>query len=681
MHELLLGEGKEGAVYRQGDEVVKFFKAGVISEEMGIRLMDLIKAFRPPFLEGVCFGKEGDVWVARYPWFESEPVNTLAEDEVVEYLVGAGKLQIVADNFKMSNLRRRHGKLVYIDVGRHIRAFNRSTFRDVCAKAYFLLTGMGEAQLLSDFGRLRDAGGVAEMAGFNEFYSSIVQRIAEDFWQGCPKMPAAIIGQDVALLIKCCAMDSDYIERQVGHVVHQLSTPRKFREVVLSIDTKTGTYLRQHASGDLEALRRSALRLLEQGVVDRVIEAPSDAEVIRDTNLRWFGVSSSETHTDTGIPVFPQVWAFEQVGATYVLQADCDVIISRQDHGHDYLAEMVAAHQPQDVMGVGFNIPHSLSTLAKEYEAPLGGYKPEVRLGLFDLRRLRASTPWPNQLSGQNLRYGWYQALHQTLAINGWRCLRGGDPRTAYIHPLNSAKQVPGLLDKARRCVESGHVHEAQFGNWDLVENSSLWNVAGPWHEIVIILEPSDCRRAKIERCVSSLAGQEDNHFGIVVIEDTARPARTAELVSLLNVSGLSVRVASGLGELVTDRASPRLIVRLKLDEALMSPSAIGQLKLAAKEHGPVPSQCFCASEGLRRSPIFGLGLMYDGQVQLGKCSNPRCLTPTICGELGLFNQGLRPACTAFDSFAETPPLRGNIRPPIMAGFVIWTEAGGQVAP
>ena len=40
----LLGEGKEGAVYRQGDEVVKFFKPGVFSDETGARLIELVKA-------------------------------------------------------------------------------------------------------------------------------------------------------------------------------------------------------------------------------------------------------------------------------------------------------------------------------------------------------------------------------------------------------------------------------------------------------------------------------------------------------------------------------------------------------------------------------------------------------------------------------------------------------------
>jgi hypothetical protein len=226
--------------------------------------------------------------------------------------------------------------------------------------------------------------------------------------------------------------------------------------------------------------------------------------------------------------------------------------------------------------------------------------------------------------------------------------------------------------------VESGHVPEAQFGHWDLVEDASLWNIASPWHEIVIALEPSDCSRAMIERCVGSLVGQEDTNFGIVVIEDAVRPARTAEIVSLLNISGLRGRVVSGLDQLMAECSTAKLFLRLRLDEALMSPSSVSQLKLAVKERGCVPARCFCESEGLRQSPTFGLGRMYDGDVQLDQCGSPRCLALTICEKLGLFDQGLRPTCKALDSFAETPPSGGNIRPSVMAGFVIWTVPGGQ---
>ncbi len=677
MADRLLGEGKEGKVYRRGDEVVKVFHEGLLDQATATKLADLSAAFRDPFPSGVRIGKEDGRWIVRYPWFESEPVVSLSEEEVRAYLIKAGRLKVIADNFKLSNLRRRDGQLVYIDVGRHIRPLNRSTFRDVCAKAYALLRGLGEDRLVSDFGGIREAGGVQDMPGFSDFYQGIVLRIAETFWQDCPRPAPADSSEDVTLLIKCCAMDSAYLERQVGHLVYRLSAPRRFKEVMLSIDAKVGTFLRQHSKGDLAAVRASARRLVEQGVVDRVVEAPTGKDQVADLNARWFGVSCAETHNSSGVPVYPQLWAFEQVGTRYVLQADCDVLICRHDHSHDYLAEMVSAHGEPGVMGVGFNIPHPLSSSFKAYAAPAGEYKPEVRLGLFDLSRLMGSLPWPNQLAGSHLRYGWYHSLHQAMKRNGWKCLRGGDPRTSFIHPLNSAKQQSQFLDNVRRRVESGLIPVVQHGKWDLVEDLLPWSAPFDDQEFTVALSASSCDRTSLLRCVASLAGQDDRDFGIVVLECVSAPARTAEIVALLNAYGLRASVVSGLSELNRRPMPSSFVLRLGTDEALMSAGAITQLRFAAKESQMAPGACFCDSEPLRRSAHFGLGKMYEGEVAEHQCHNPRCSVAETKNLERSATDCRRPSCVALDAFAEVPALGGNRRPSVMAGFVIWTEPGG----
>lgn len=677
MADRLLGEGKEGKVYRRGDEVVKVFHEGLLDQVTATELADLTAAFRDPFPDGVRIGKEDGRWIVRYPWFESEPVVSLSEKEVRAYLIKAGGLKVIADNFKLSNLRRRDGQLVYIDVGRHIRPLNRSTFRDVCAKAYALLRGLGEDCLVSDFGGIREAGGVQDMPGFSDFYQGIVLRIAETFWQDCPRPAPADSSEDVTLLIKCCAMDSAYLERQVGHLVYRLSAPRMFKEVMLSIDAKVGSFIRQHSKGDLAAVRASARRLLEQGVVDRVVEAPTGKDQVADLNARWFGVSCAETHNSSGVPVYPQLWAFEQVGTRYVLQADCDVLICRHDHSHDYLADMVSAHGEPGVMGVGFNIPHPLSSSFKAYAAPAGEYKPEVRLGLFDLNRLMGTLPWPNQLSGSHLLYGWYHSLHQAMKRNGWKCLRGGDPRTSFIHPLNSAKLQPEFLDNVRRRVESVFIPTVQHGKWDLIEDGASWSAAFADHNFLVALSASDCDKSLLLRCVASLAGQDDRDFGIVVLEEASAPARIAEIVTLINAHGLRVSVVRGLSELNRGLDPSPFVLRLGADEAFMSPSAIAQVKTVVKEGRTAIGACLCDSEALRRSAHFGLGKMYEGDVAEHLCHNPRCIVAGAkCLERSA-SDCRSPSCVALDAFAEIPAPGGNRRPSVMAGFVIWVGAGG----
>ncbi len=691
MSDTLLGEGEEGSVYRRGAEVIKLFHDGVISDEAGQNLAALVGSLGAPFPPGVRVFKEAEEWVVQYPWFDSEPVHGFTKEEAMDYLVKAGQLEVIADNFKPSNLRRRAGQLVYVDIGRHIRTFNRSTFRDVCAKAFALLQGWSERRLVNEFEGFRESGGIDRMPGFAEFYSDVVERIAKSFWATLPCPASASVESEVTLLIKCCAMDSAYLERQVGHIVHRLSSPRKFREVVLSIDPKAGTFLRQHSTGDVGALRSSAQRLLAQAVIDRIIEAPGEAEEVTAANLRWFGVPSRETHTASGIPVYPQVWAFEQIKTRYVLQADCDVLICREDFAHDYLSEMLVAHASAGVMGVGFNIPQSAPAVARPYAAPLGEFKPEVRLGLFDLIRLRASLPLPNRLSGAYLELGWYQALHRALGANGWRCLRGGDPRTTYIHPLNTAKRAPGFLEKVRRCVESGRVPAAQQQKWDLVEDGSVWVIPNSMPDFVVVLSPFIATQVQIERCIGSLAGQTDRDFEVVVLEDGLTPARTAELVSRLKIQGQRVSVMTG-DEIMSFARPPKspasgldvsktTILVLGSDEALMAKDAIAQIKAAVADGGGVGSGCFCSVEGLRRSKRFGLGQMYPGEVAERPCLQPRCLTCASEALPHAMTLGYRPACAAFDVFLETPPPGGNLRPSVMGGFVVWRDQKEEVVP
>ena len=568
-----------------------------------------------------------------------------------------------------------------IDIGRHIRVFNRSTFRDVCGKAFALLSGMKEEQLVSGFGVIRESGGLADMPGFAAFYEEVIHRVSKAFWDKCRPSLTSQINEDVTLLIKCCAMDSSYLERQVGHIVHQLSMPQRFKEVVLTLDTKAGSFLRQHSLGDLESARLAARRLVAQGVVDRFIEAPNDIAIVRDINEWWFGVSCVETHTDSGIPVYPQVWAFEQVSTTYVLQADCDVLIYRHDLSHDYLSEMLIAHVPTEIMGVGFNIPHSIFSEPKEYVAPPGEFKPEVRLGLFNLNRLKNRRPFPNELSGGHLKYGWYQALHRAMSSNRWKCLRGGNPRTAYIHPLNTAKQVPGFFEKVRMCVESGVVPIEQYDKWDLIEDDKKWVLPDINADVVVVLIATHLILAIAERCARSLAGQSDQSFKIVVLEDFVMPARTAELVKILNLNGLKSQVRSELASHESHAQLMPFILILRSDEALMGEFAIQQLKVAAQLSAASPEVCFCRSAAIRHSSFFGLGKMYSGKVTEPTCLQPRCFFALGRKLTSNLAHDYHPECRTFDVRGEIPPAGGNVRSAVMGGFVIWQDQrdeGGQ---
>ena len=149
--------------------------------------------------------------------------------------------------------------------------------------------------------------------------------------------PVPTCGPRVSLLIKTCVMEWRTIERLVRHQVGQLETPVRFMEKVVVVDTFEGPFARQYDRPDPEAHRAAMERLLTDGVVDRVVYAPTDPEMVRAVYRKWFGAESVETHSANGQQLFATLFGFDSCSGDYVLQVDSDLLITRKDIAHDYL--------------------------------------------------------------------------------------------------------------------------------------------------------------------------------------------------------------------------------------------------------------------------------------------------------------------------------------------------------
>ena len=152
----------------------------------------------------------------------------------------------------------------------------------------------------------------------------------------------------VSLLIKTCFMEGPVIERLVRHQVGRLEGPAKFVEKVLVVDTWEGPFPRQHRRPDPVAHRSATQRLLDDGVVDRVVHAPRDEDAIKRTYRRWFGEESVDTRSANGQQLFATLFGFDSCVGDYVLQLDSDLLIARTDEDHNYLAEMADVLRQDD---------------------------------------------------------------------------------------------------------------------------------------------------------------------------------------------------------------------------------------------------------------------------------------------------------------------------------------------
>ena len=326
----------------------------------------------------------------------------------------------------------------------------------------------------------------------------------------------------VSLLIKTCFMEWPVIERLVRHQVGQLEGPVKFAEKVVVVDTGEGPFLRQYCEPNPEAHRQAMERLLEDGVVDRVVYASQEADAIRQTYRKWFGAASDETHSANGQQLFATLFGFDSCNGDYVLQLDSDLLIARTDETHDYLAEMSDVLRRDDK---ALFAPLSICRSGPEpytAEGPGGDWRVEVRGCLFDRRRLLSVLPIPNPLENGRFALAWHRAFDRFIAAGDYRCYRGGDPRTAFIHVPNGRKgDVDGWLDVVA-AVERSYVPAAQSGRVELTGSPDDW--AGPKRSepFVFVICGRNVAPGRFKRCFESLAAQRGADWGAVIVDDAS---------------------------------------------------------------------------------------------------------------------------------------------------------------
>lgn len=592
-----LGWGAEGIVWLDGDTVTKRFHSLALTDDH-VEWLASVRGLPAP--EAAWAIREGR-WEASYRYYETEPPGEVSLANVSRFIQSCLAAGVVFLNIKRRNFRLHDGALHCVDIGWHVRPLEVRYFRDMCVRLYLtFVQDVNGRELASRTMEFRnELSAMASIEGFEQFYQRELQLFA--YSSGVFAKPRRDVPapkrhhSDVTLLIKACAMESETIGHQVEHITHQLGRHDTFASTVLLIDPRQGAFIRQHREGDIESLLAAASELERLGLVDEVWVAPNEqAALVSSTLAAWFGHATAETHTMSGVPLFPQVWAFDRIRTRYVLQLDADVLIGREEDD-DVVGRMLEALSVERVFGVGFNIPQPEGSSFAEYDAPDGAFVPEVRLGLLDLNRLRDQRPFPNPIEHANYTKGWYRAVESYQQANGWRSLRGGDPRSWYIHPMNTAKRDPAFMDRVTDLVESGLVPAVQLGAWDLVEDRVAWQHPELDSPLVFVVDASSGTPHWVRGALRSLIHQSDRRWSAIVhcnVEDLgfARWLATTEEVQDPRVTLLRTRYAASDASTVrrhlraTCTGSDPFVFPLGPKEVLMDRGAVGRLLAAARD-------------------------------------------------------------------------------------------------
>jgi hypothetical protein len=133
---------------------------------------------------------------------------------------------------------------------------------------------------------------------------------------------------------------------------------------------------------------------------------------------------------------------------------------------------------------------------------------------------LLSSRPWPNESDNGFLKHSWHRALDARLRRGDLRSYRGGDQRSFFIHPANSAKLDRGAWFAVLDRVEDGYVPPCQRDNVELVLDLDAW-LGPPRNEpFVFIACGRDVPSGRFLRWLASITSQSRGDWGAIVIDD-----------------------------------------------------------------------------------------------------------------------------------------------------------------
>ena len=337
--------------------------------------------------------------------------------------------------------------------------------------------------------------------------------------------PAAKPAARVSLLIKTCYMEWKIAERLIRHQVERLEMSTPFVEKVVVVDTFEGPFLRQYEAPNPQAHRAAMRRLLEDGVVDRVVYAPTDPQIVRDTYIRWFGAESQETHSAGGQQLFATLYGFDACVGDYVLQMDSDILFHASDENHDPVSDMASVLQSDPrALFVPPSICRERPTPHSFQDGEDGSdWRVEVRICMFDRRRLRSVLPIRNPVGGDGaFQMSWHRAFDRFIRESEYRAYRGGDPRTAFIHVPNRWKADADALFEIVAAVERGHIPRAQIGSVNLAGDIDDWRGPKRREPFVFVICGRNPAPGEFKSCIESLFRQQRRDWGAIIVDDAS---------------------------------------------------------------------------------------------------------------------------------------------------------------
>jgi hypothetical protein len=279
-----------------------------------------------------------------------------------------------------------------------------------------------------------------------------------------------------------------------------------FAEKVLAVDTAplSGEKVYRPGLGTMEDLRKCAQKLLEDGVVDRVVDFNYDPKYKARLYTKYFGSNLTPTHNYKGYPILGSIFKIEECRSDYMLHFDSDMMLY-QAPGYSWIKEAIQLMEnnprimfarplsgPPTANGEFFECETATRNSQGFYEFKYFG----SRLYLVNCQRINQLLPLPiiwrddyktpildklpegiktaiNIWTGKGKLDSWEIMVSEKIRQTDFLRVNLTNPQAWTLHPKDRSPAFLENLPSIIARIEQGDFPPAQAGFYDLI--SELW--------------------------------------------------------------------------------------------------------------------------------------------------------------------------------------------------------------
>lgn len=153
----------------------------------------------------------------------------------------------------------------------------------------------------------------------------------------------------VSLWTLVARTDVPYMLETIPHQIRACNYP--FVEKVLAMDTAplTGDKRYRYDTGTQEQLEAACQKLIDRGVMDRVVKIDYDPRLIEKIYTKYFGKEQAQqmldhTHNWKGSTVYASLYCIEMAQSDYYLHFDADMLLYQQAD-YDWITKAIALNE------------------------------------------------------------------------------------------------------------------------------------------------------------------------------------------------------------------------------------------------------------------------------------------------------------------------------------------------